>query len=461
MNMTMYFGELFKDKSFIKRVVVIIIPVMLQQLIISGVNLIDNLMVGQLGDNALSAVAASNQFYFIANLVITGMIGSCIIYLAQYYGARKIDDLKQTFRFTLISSFLVATFFALIALFFAKDIILFFRNDEKLIKYGVDYLTVVFLSYFPLSISLAISSALKSIGQTKIPVFISLISVLTNTFLNYLLIFGNFGFPNLEVQGAAIATVIARFVEVFSYLYVVKKSDYDFKFGLNTIFVFTKELASKIFKKAIPLITNEFFWSLGMATLFKFYSSRGVSVMSGTSISDTISNIFFILFGGMSVATTIVVGHQLGEGNVKKAKSEAYKLVAFSVLLAIVFGVLLFVSGIIVPHFYQVSQDAKNIASNFLKIKGCFFWIYMFAAQCYFIMRAGGDTKSTLIMDSCFMWTVTIPVVYLVTYLTSFNVIVIFLVSQFTDIIKMLVANYFLKKEKWIKNLTFKENVEV
>lgn len=460
--MTMYFKTLFEDKKFAKRVVIIIIPVMIQQLIISGVNLIDNLMVGQLKDDALlSAVAASNQYYFIANLVITGMIGSCIIYLAQYYGAKKFDDLKETFRFTLVSSFFITIIFALVALFFAKNIILFFRNDAKLIEYGVDYLTIVFLSYFPLAISLSISSVLKAIGETKIPVFISSISVLTNTFLNYLLIFGNFGFPFLGVKGAAIATVIARFVEVICYLYVVKKHDYPFKFSLNTIFDFTFDLARKIFQKALPLIANEFFWSLGMTMIFKFYASKGVSVMSGNSIAETISNIFFILFGGMSVATTIIVGHQLGEGNIKKAKNEAYKLVAFSVLLAVFFGSLLYISGLVVPHYYQVSQEAKNIACDFLKIKGCFFWIYMFVTQCYFIMRAGGDTKSTFIMDSCFMWTVTIPIVYIVTYLTSLNVIAIFLINQLTDIIKLLVANYFLRKEKWVKNLSFKENLEV
>lgn len=442
-----------KRRDFIREVTFIIIPVMLQQLIVTSVNLIDNLMVGQLGDVSLSGVNAANRFYMIESTVIFGIIGACMIFLSQFYGSNNKNKLRETFSFTMVSSFVIALVFFIIAFFFSKNVIAYFSSNPEVIESGSAYLNIVAFTYLPVAVSFTYGSSMRSLGETKIPLMVAIIAVVTNTLLNYILIFGHLGFPVLGIKGAAIATLIARIVELTTYVLIVKFNNFNFVTKFSELFCFSKTLARKIIIKAMPLVANEFLWSFGMATLIKFYGTRGVVALTGQSIAQTTSDIFYILFSGMAVATTIMVGQKLGAGKLEAAKKNAYSLFKFSIALAVIFGVLLFISSFIVPEFYNVSAEAKHIASSFLKVQGFLFWIYMFVTQCYFIMRAGGDTKSTFIMDSVYMWLVNIPIVLIVTYFTKADVIMIYAIAQSTDFVKMLIAYHFLRSEQWINNL--------
>lgn len=446
------------DKTFYITVLTVAIPLMLQQLIISSVNLIDNLMVGQLGDYAIGAVGTVNRVYIIILYGINGLVAACSIYIAQYFGAKNKGKMQESFLISLLISFLLVVCFTIVALVYPKEIVMYFTKDEQILTYGAQYLKIVIFSFLPNVFSLCIASAIRSIGKTKAPLIISIIAVIANTILNYILIFGHFGFPSLGVKGAALATVIARFLELIMYVVVVNQEEFPRVFHFVKI---TKELLTKILLKAIPLFLNEIIWTFGIATLFKFYSTRGSWATSGYSIALTIADIFFILFSGMAIATTVLVSQKLGANHLEQAKENAYKLVGFGIFLALVFGIGMFASSYILPYIYNVTEETMSVAVSIVRIMGCFYWIYMATAQFYFILRAGGDMKSALLMDSGFMWLFNIPLIYMIAYYTNINIILMYVMSQMTDVIKLLYSYFLVKKEKWLVNLTVNDKEDI
>ena len=444
-----------EDRLFFRTVLSIAVPMMLTQLITSSVNLVDNLMVGMLGDAAIGSVAAVNRYYMIANFAAMGLTNAGAVFIAQYFGAGEETHMKETFRTVLLVSFLIMTLFTVTGLVMPGMILRFFTSDAGIIQDGVQYLTIAAWSFLPSAVMLAVYSSMRAVGETRAPLYCSIVSILSNTILNYCLIFGHFGFPRLEVRGAALGTLLARFIELGMCLYLLKKGSYPFDTDLNRMFEIPRDLMNRVLSKAAPLILNETLWSAGMATLFKFYSTRGADVMSGYSISGTIGDLFFTLFGGMAAATTVVVSTPLGAGRLEEARRNAYKLLGFSMLLAVLFGAMIYLARGVVPILYRnVTPQAQRVAMDILRVQAVLFWIYMGSCQCYFTLRAGGDMKHTLIMDSGFMWFINIPIVGFVAYGTSLPYLWPYLAGQLTDFFKLLFSFYLVRKEHWLVNLT-------
>ncbi len=442
------------NKDFQKEVLTVAIPLMLQMLITTSVALVDSLMVGQLGDVTIGAVAAVNRFFMIANFGTNGIITAATIFLAQYYGAKNQEKMRETFRFTLLIAITVMLPFTLIGLTFSSSVVAFFNNNAELISVGSTYLQIVALSFIPAAISLALSGSMRAIGEVKLPLFISIITVFTNATLNYLFIFGFGPIPALGAAGAAIATLIARLLEVTIFIIITVKSDFPYKTKIMDIFNISKRVYMGILEKGFPLFINEVLWASGMATILKIYATRGVAVMSAYSIATTTSDIFFSLFSGMAIATTVVVSQKLGANKLEEARANGYKMIGTAVMMASVFGVLMFLLAFIAPQLFNVPAETKLIARNILLVMSMFFWIYMCTAQMYFVLRAGGDTKSTLLMDATYMWFVNIPLLALLAYTTDASIYVIYICGQCTDILKMILASRLFRKERWVKNLT-------
>ena len=442
------------NKAFFKLVFLVALPPMLQQLATSSVNLLDNLMIGQLGDAALGGVAAVNRFYMISVFGTQGVLAAAGIFIAQFFGAKDVEHMKQSFRFSLIAAYLFAIISFLLGVLFPETIIRFFTDDVLVIAHGVDYMRIAAWTFLFMGLSLAIASAMRSIGESHIPLKISVLAVCINGVLNYIFIFGHLGLPAMGVKGAAYATIIARVIEAILYLYMLIKIGYPFNTKFQDLFKISKKLAKMIIVKASPLALNEILWSCGMATLFKFYATRGPEVLSGYSIASTISDLFFVLFGGMAVASMILISQPLGANKLDEARDNAYKMLGFSFILACIFGSMMFLSSFIIPNLYNVSAEANQLATNILRIMSALFWVYMFNVECYFILRAGGDTKSTLRMDSLYMWTVNLPIVGCFCYLTNLPIMALYLIGQSTDLIKLVFAYSLVKREKWVVNLT-------
>lgn len=449
--MKKYFG----DRKFVFLVITIAIPIMLQNLVTTSVNLVDSLMVGQLGDAAIGGVAAVNRFFMILNGGIFGLVNAVGIFIAQYYGAKNEEKMKEAFRFSLISTYVVIIPFFLMAFIFPRSILSFFTQDAALIETGVQYLRFSCFTFLPLGISLSISGAMRCIGETKIPLVVSVISVLTNTLFNYCLIFGHFGMPELGVRGAAIATLIARLLEMTILLVLLRFINFPFKTKLDELFHISGSLIRQIALKAAPLCMNELLWSGGNAMMLKFYGTRGGVVLSGNAICQTTTDIFYTLFSGMSIATTVMVSHQLGANRLEKAKENGYRMIGVSAIFALTFSSLMFGMSFVVPFLYaSASLEVLSIAQNMIRVQSIFFVVYTLNVQTFFILRSGGDAKSTLILDSGFMWLFTIPVLGFISYFTDINIYLMYALGQSSEFVKLILSATLLRREKWVVNLT-------
>ena len=449
--MKKYFG----NKQFFLTVLTVAIPIMLQNLITTSVNLVDSLMVGQLGDGAIGGVAAVNRYFLILNGGMFGLTSAVSIFLAQFYGAKNEEKMKQSFRFSIISSYVVILPFFFVALLFPEAILSFFTQDAALIQSGIEYLQYACYTFLPIGISMSISASMRCIGETKLPLAVSALSVLTNTFFNYCFIFGHFGMPCLGVKGAALATLLARVLEMLILMIALKLNPFPFKTKINDLLCIDSALVRQIAIKAIPLSLNEILWSAGNASMLKFYGTRGGAVLSGNAICGTFTDIFYTLFSGMSVATTIMVSQPLGANDFDQAKNNGYQMIGTASVLALVLSVFMASTSVIVPILYgSASVEVQGIAKSMILVQAACFVIYTLNIQVFNILRSGGDAKSTLILDSGFMWAFTIPFIGCLAYFTNINIYLLFAFGRGTELVKMILSFILLKKEKWVANLT-------
>ena len=445
---------LAQGDDFVRRVLILAIPMILQQMLTSAVNLLDNLMVGQLGDLTLSAVAAGNKFMMIGFFAIFGVTAASGVYISQFHGAGEKTRVQESFRFSLLASTLIASIFVALGVAFPREIAHFFAPDPALGAVLETYLPLAVLSFLPQVYSLNAQTAMRTLGKTTPPLFLSMLAVVGNACFNYIFIFGHLVLPALGAKGAALGTLLARLLEFVATYFVVRRFKFDFYAPLTQIFQIPSVLAKAISLKAMPLVINEIGFASGMALLFKFYATRGTEVMAAMTIMTTTSEIFFVLFSGLSVATTVVVGHALGANRLEKARSNAYRLFQLALVLALFFASLMFLSSYIVPNFYEVSPQVKAMAGFFLRIYSIFYVFYTINGMGYQIMRSGGDMRTTMIMDSGFSWCVNLPVVGMAAYLTEWPIQVLFLLGQCTDVLKGFVTARLLPKETWVRNLS-------
>lgn len=447
------FKRFIGTRDFYKQLFAVSMPIVIQQLITASVQLIDNVMVGRLGESAISSVAVVNQLYFVIILIAFGIIGGAGIYTAQYFGSKDYEKLKETFRFKLSFSIILAALAFIIFSTFGESLIGIFTDTEVTIANGLDYLKITRFNIFPMFLSFAISSTFREIGIPKPLVKISVTAIITNTVLNYLLIFGNFGFPELGVVGAAYATLAARFLEFGLLLLLVKRRGQVFATKIRRIFKIEKVVLASILTVALPMMLNEALWSLGQTAFLKAYSMRGDAALAAFNISNAVSQLVFIIFSAMSTAVAVLVGNTLGANELEKAKDNAFKLISFSVFVAAVAGLLLIIGSFFIPNLYDIAPETKAIVAFNIRVNGLFIPVYAFNVGVFFTLRAGGDTKSTLLMDAVFMWVVSVPIALAMAYFTGWDVRIMFLIVQATDYPKAFFAILRYKKGNWVKNL--------
>jgi len=455
----MKMNSLIGDRAFYKQLIAVAAPLVLQQLITTSVQLVDNIMVGTLSKQALGSVSIVNQLYFVVILITFGAMGGAGVFSAQYFGSKDFDRLKQTFRFKLLVGFMVAILSFVLFSFFGENLIRLFTDDPTTIQGGLNYLNIAKWSAFPWILSVAISNTFRETGITKPLLKISIVAILTNTALNFILIFGLLGFPELGIVGAAIATLISRFVELGLTLILLKKRGKLFSTKITEMFHIEKKILAAIIVMAIPLTLNEALWSTGQTVFFHAYSTRGVDALTAMSITGTVSQLVFVTFGGIATAVAVLVGNTLGNNQLEQAKDNAKKLIAFSVFIAILAGIILFILSFSIPLLYDYPIEILHIAEFNLRVNALFIPIYSFNVALYFTLRSGGDTKSTFMMDAGYMWLVPVPISLLLAYLTSLPVIYMFLFVQMLDIPKMVFGLYRYRKGNWIKNLAFDTNL--
>lgn len=439
--------------AFLQHYRKIALPLMIQGIITTLISMIDTLMVGQLGDNAISAVSISNRILQILFFSLLGIVSATGVFIAQYYGARNKAKQKEMFHISLLLTLGLLLIGGIVIILFHPAIIHFFVKDSVVESLAASYIGWLVLAYIPLTLSLNFSTPLKVIGQVKLPLIASLLSVVVNTSFNYMLILGNFGFPALGVKGAAIATALARLVE-FTVLYsVTRHYHYDFYAPIIHLFNVSRETIKEVVKKALPLLFNELIWSFGMATILKLYATRGSEVIAAYALADATSAIFFSATQGMNAATSVFISQQLGAGHFKEAEQNARRMLKLTFAMSVFLGIGMIGASFIVPNLSQLSERSHEIATRMIQVMGCMYWVYLITTQTYFILRAGGDMRSTLFMDGGFMWLITIPIMASVAYLTPASIYLLYFAGQGCDLLKLLTAQYFYRKKRWLNNL--------
>ena len=451
------------DKSLYKRIFIFPIPIMIQQGITHFVNMLDNVMVGTVGQAQSTGVAVSNQLMFVFNLCVFGAISGAGIFTAQYFGKGDFEGVKQTFRFKIIFCVLLAA--VGIALFCLKgeNLIMLYLNKEdnaelaaRSLGFAESYLYIMVIGLVPYTISQCYGSTLREAGQSTVPMAAGVVAVAVNLSLNYVLIFGKLGAPKLGVNGAAVATVISRFVELavlVAYTFIKRQKCIFILEGFKSPYI-SFSLIGEIFKKGMPLMLNETLWASGIATVNGFYSQRGLDVVAANNISQTFFNVFSVAFMSVGVAIGILIGHDLGSGkNKEKIKKEAFKSIFFSVFVSAVIAIIYAVCAIFIPHIYNVSDNARSIATQLMQVTALTMPLDAFAHASYFTLRSGGKVIITLIFDSFFVWGVTVTAAAVLINYTSLGIITVYFICQSLNIIKCVLGFVFVKRGSWIKNI--------
>jgi putative MATE family efflux protein len=416
--------KIIGSKQFYLAVIAITLPIILQQAITSIVGLLDNIMVGSLNEESIAGVAVANQIMFVTYIGLIGGLAGPGIYIAQFNGANDKEGLRQTFRIKVLFAIFITIIAMAIYLIFGNSMITAFLTADGIVgteavKQGNIYLYTMIIALVPFAISQIFASTFREIGKTKIPMIAGIIAVLINLFLNYGLILGNFGFPRLEVLGAGIATIIARVIEMAFLVGTAYYYKYQFAVGEASKLTLKSKLFKSIMKRGTPLLINELLWAIGMSLLLLAYSSRGNDVPAAFSISNATANLFFIIFGALATGISIMVGNELGANRLQEAKENAYKLLAFAVFVCIVAGALLGGLSFVMPLIYNVPESTRVLAASFMRVVAICLPIFAFNAGCFFILRAGGAAKTTLIFDAFYVWIIAVPLAFSLSYLTT------------------------------------------
>lgn len=454
--------KLIGDKDFYKMVLTVTIPIMLQNGITNFVSLLDNIMVGRLGTEQMSGIAIVNQLMMVFNISIFGAISGAGIFTAQFFGCKDQKGVQHTFRYKLYICALLTLIGILLLVFFGENFIMLYLHDEgggqsleAALQYGKQYLAVMLIGLVPFALEQVYAGTLRECGETVLPMKAGIVAVLVNLVLNYLLIFGNFGFPKLGVVGAAVATVISRYVQVAIVIIWTHthKDRMPFAVGLYKSWSIPSALVGKITLKGMPLLINEVLWSMGMAILTQCYSVRGLDTVAALNISSTITNLFNVVFMAMGTSVAIIIGQLLGAGKMEEAKDTDTKLIAFAVACSVVIGAVLAVTAPIFPMLYNTTDSVKGLAASLMRVAAAYMPIISFMHATYFTLRSGGKTVITFLFDSAYLWAVSIPLAYVLSRFTGLPIVPLYLCCQMIDIVKAAIGFVLVKKGVWLNNI--------
>lgn len=450
------------DKSFYKMVLTIAIPIMIQNGITNFVGLLDNIMIGQIGTEQMSGVAIVNQLIFVYNLCLFGGVSGAGIFTAQYFGQKNQEGIRQTVRFK-IWMVTVITVVTIILFLTAGDslIALYLRGDgaaesaASTLYYGKQYLRIMLLGLPPFMMVQVYSSTLRECGQTVLPMKAGVVAVFVNLILNYILIYGKFGSPAMGVQGAALATIISRYAEASIVLFHTHrhKTANPFAKGLYSTLKVPGQLVWKILLKGSPLLFNETLWAAGMAMLAQCYSMRGLNVVAAQNISNTINNVFNIVFIALGDSVAIIVGQLLGAGKMQEARDTDNKMIAFSVFCCTCMAAVMLILAPFFPMLYNTNNEARELAKYFIMITAVFMPQNAFLHASYFTLRSGGKTIITFLFDSVFIWCVSVSIAFTLSRFTALPVIAVYTFVQIGDLIKCAIGFILVKKGIWLQNI--------
>lgn len=447
------------DRAFYRHYLLLAVPMILQNAITNLVSFLDNIMVGQLGTEQMSGVAIVNQLIFVYNLAIFGAVSAASIFGAQYYGKGNHKGHMYSFRFKLYAALLVTILTILLFLTNGENLISLYLTDtagngatDVALQYGLQYLGIMVVGLIPFAVNQAYATNIKETGQTMVPMIASFVAVGSNAVLDYLLIFGIGPFPKLGVIGAALATVIARYIEaLIIIIWAHGHADKNrYLKGAYTGFGIPKEELKAILIKGFPLMINEVLWAAGMTAVTQCYSVRGLEVVAGLNIATTITNLFNIIYLQLGGCISIVVGQYLGAGELEKAKDADNKMIVFSVFCCVIVAAVMLAIGGFFPQIYNTTDEIKALATSFIAVSAIIMPFCSFSHASYFTLRSGGKTMVTFLFDSVFTWVIVVPTAFVLAHFTGIGIISVYFFVQATELIKVIIGYCMVRSNVWL-----------
>ena len=454
MIITKNLKNIAKDKKFIRKAIAITIPIALQALLNTSLNLVDTVMIGSLGQSSIAAVGLANKVFFVFTLLLFGVVSGSSILTAQYFGKNDIKNIRKVLGMSLIIGLIGSIIFVIPSLICPKIVMSIFTPNENTIKIGASYLAIAAISYPLTAITNVYVALLRGVNQVKAPVLITLISIVIKVILNYILIFGHFGMPALGVQGEAIATLIARTIECTCILSIVyfEKGPAAAKF--KELISFNKEFVKLYFSTVSPVIINEFMWGLGVTMYSLVYGRMGDGAVAAITITQTVEQIITVIFQGTSAATAVILGNELGANKLKDAENHAKYFIILQFIFALIMAIICFFIRIPLIRLFNVTDIVGADISKclivfilYLPFK-VFNWVNIVG-----ILRSGGDTKAALMLDITGVWCVGIPLAYLGGMFLGLPIYFVYAMVTFEEVYKFVLGFRRYKKKIWLKNL--------
>ncbi|EOU1691087.1 MATE family efflux transporter [Clostridium perfringens] len=444
-----------RDKRFYRLLFSIALPIAVQNLITFMVSMVDTLMVGALGEIQLSAVSIANNLFFVLTILMFGLAGGSNIMISQYWGKGNVKTIHKILAIMYRVCLLITGIFIFIALFLPKYFMGIFTTDKAVIDFGASYLRIVCIGYLFYSITNCTIMMLRSVKTVSISIIVYTASLVVNSILNWIFIFGNLGAPELGIRGAAIATVCARITE-FS-IVLVFMFIYERKIGLKIehLLKLDKEILKDYVGLCTPVLCNELLWAIGASMISVIVGRMGTEVVAANSINGVAHQFVTVFIFGMSNATAVIIGNTIGEGKKEKAKEYAYSIGIFSVVMGCISGLMILLIKPFVVNFYNVSYSTKLIAMEIMTVTSGIIVFQSLASNFMMgVLRGGGDAKFVLINDLIFMWLVAIPGGFFVAFVLELPVALVFLVIKCDEILKSLTSVYRVISGKWVNDVT-------
>lgn len=451
------FRSVFSDRKFYKTLVVLALPILVQNFLASSLNMVDTLMIGRVGEDEVAAVGVANQLFFLFNLVANGAAAGCSIFISQYWGQRDIPRIRRVVGFGLVVNCAIGLLFTFAALTLPHLLIQLFSRDERVIALGVDYLLVVCLSYLFSGVSFLLAGTLRSVGYAYQPMLVSLFAILINIVFNYLMIFGHGGFPAMGVRGAALATLIARIVETLLLIAFSFRRRSPFAGPVREFFRFGRDFTRKVVGAMLPVVVNEGCWALGtvLYTVAYGFIGDGTKAIAASQIVNSVQNLFMIFCFSTASSALVMIGHQIGAGDRENAIAYSRRFTALAVLLGVILGVVVLSAAPFILSFFKVSEEARLSAIGMLRV----FSVIAPARVLNIVLivgvfRGGGDTSFGLKVEAGTMWLIGVPMAFLGALVFRLPVEGVVALITAEEVVKCILSCIRLKQNKWVRDLT-------
>lgn len=443
-----------KDRAFLREMLTIAVPISFQQLVNASLNMIDVIMVGQLGEASIAALGLSNQVFFVFILLLFGTTSGMAIFTAQYWGKQEVEPIRKVLGMSLLTTTIIAVIFTLTATLIPEVVLGFYTNDSEVIQIGARYLRIVGLSYIPVAIATSYVAVLRSIQLIKIAVIATISALIFKTTLGYMLIFGIWIFPELGVEGAAIGTASGWILQVILLFVLVHTWKTPLAANPLTFFSFDLPFFGRVLRTTLPALANEFFWSLGITTYNAIYARIGTDAIAAINVNATIEELGFVVFMGLGNACAVMVGNRIGAGKREEAYQTLWRVVTLAVIAAWVVGLTVFLLRDAVVSLYNLSPSGVDSVRVLMLVMACTIWIRMLNFTTFIGgLRAGGDTRFAMFMELFSIWGVGVPSAYIGAFVLGLPVYYVYLMVALEELVKAFISVWRIRSRRWMHDL--------